>query len=104
MCCILWFFKWEESPLDHGLLRAHVDGGTVELLSMPLLLDGEVDGLHRDLVLLRRSLDVLVQLFVLDRLQTLPLAFPGRSGRRPRMDKLVKLDKLAKATYFSLKI
>ena len=50
---------------------------------MPLLLDGEVDGLHRDLVLLRRSLDVLVQLFVFDRLQALPFAFPGRSGRRP---------------------
>ena len=50
---------------------------------MPLLLDGEVDGLHRDLVLLRRSLDVLVQLFVLDRLQTLPLALPSRSRSGP---------------------
>ena len=41
------------------LLRPHVDGGAVKL-TVSLLLDGEVDGLHRDLLLLRRSLDVLV--------------------------------------------
>ena len=54
---------------------------------MPLLLDGEVDRLHHgDLIvggLRNRGLYVLVQLLVLDRLQALPLALPGRSGRRP---------------------
>ena len=78
MCCTIWFFKWEESPLDHGLLRPHVDGGTVQLLPvMPLLLNSEIDS---DLVLLCSGLYVLVQLFVLDRLQALSLAFSSRTG------------------------